>query len=86
MATEATDHIALELTKAEALVLHDFLSRASMRRLRREGTGYEVGHKAEYIVLVNIEASLEKVLAEPFAADYGSIIQRARDEIAATWQ
>jgi len=78
------DQIVVELTKDEALVLHDFLARASMRRLRGEEMDYNVEHAAEAVVLASIEGDLERVLAEPFAANYGALIERAREQVVRT--
>lgn len=64
----------IELTQAEALVLHDFLYRIS--------DGIEaVGDLAEYYVLWTIECQLEKELFIPDTDDYAELIEQARDAV-----
>ena len=66
----------IELTKDEALVLFDFLS-----RLNANDQTNLFHDQAEQKVLWIIEGILEKELVEPFKPDYKEIIQRARDRI-----
>ncbi len=54
---------SIELTRAEALVLHDWLS-------RHEDTGTTPGKDAEQTALNGLNAALERTLVEPFQADY----------------
>jgi hypothetical protein len=68
--------VTLELTADEALVLFDWLARAS-----------DAGHPVPFVdhaeqrVLWDIECMLERVLVEPFSADYALLLEAARSRI-----
>jgi len=64
--------ITLDLTRDQALVFFDWLTRES------ESDGPSVGHQAEQDVLWVLEGQLEKSLVEPLKADYTELVQRAR--------
>jgi len=66
----------IKLSKDEALILFDFLSRFSEKEI--EGVFQD---QSEQKVLWIIEGQLEKVLVEPFMPDYSEIILKARDKI-----
>jgi dihydroxyacetone kinase DhaKLM complex PTS-EIIA-like component DhaM len=68
--------VNIEVTKDEALVLFDFLS-----RLNEKETVDLFEDQAEQKVLWIIEGILEKNLVEPFKPDYKEIIQQARDRL-----
>ena len=75
-----TQHVSVDLTRAEALVLFEFLARyTNEERL-------EIEDQAEQRVLWDICASLEKMLAEPFATDYVDTVAKARAEVRDTAQ
>ena len=65
--------VAIGLSKPEALVLYDFLSRYS----RSDKLEFE--DQAERAVLMNLLCLLEKTLSEIFLADYDDIIEKARE-------
>jgi len=65
---------SIELTRAEALVLHDWLS-------RHEHTGTTPGDDAEQNALNGLNAALERTLVEPFQADYQKTVQAARTQL-----
>lgn len=67
--------IHLELSRSEALVLFEYLSRAWERR----GMAFE--DAAEQHVLWAVEGQLQKILAEPFRADYRDLVHQAREEV-----
>lgn len=67
--------VSLALSKAEALVFFEFLSRFSDREK------LDIVDQAEERVLWNIHCSLEKVLVEPFMADYSELVEKARNQI-----
>lgn len=67
--------VALNLSRAEALVLFEFLARTSQDESR-----VATCH-AERIVLWNVEALLEAVLTEPLGRDYEAVVAAARQEI-----
>ncbi|MBT9311749.1 hypothetical protein [Leptothoe kymatousa] len=67
--------ISLNLSKAQALVLFDFLTRFS----KRDRLAIECG--AERRVLWDMLADLERVLVEPLGADYGQRLQEAREQV-----
>ena len=70
------DELSINLTKNEALVLFDFLSRFN----QSENNGI-FEDKAEQKIFWTIEALLEKQLTEPFLPNYKDIICDARKEI-----
>jgi hypothetical protein len=67
--------VVLDLTRAEALVLFDWLSRPSSGD-RAASLG-----EAEQTVLWRIEAELESTLVEPLAPDYERLVDEARREV-----
>ena len=66
------EKVAIKLTKSEALVLFEFLSRFSNH------DKLEIQDQAEERVLWNMCCDLEKALVEPFRPDYGELLQKAR--------
>nr|WP_309694705.1 hypothetical protein [Armatimonas sp.] len=67
--------VALTLSRAEALVLFDFLTRFST-----DGT-LTIQDQAEECVLWDMCCDLESMLAEPFSTDYVESLQKARDAV-----
>lgn len=68
--------INLTVTKDEALVLFEFLSRFNQSE---HSDIFE--DQAEQKILWLLEGQLEKQLVEPFKPDYFEIIKNARDKI-----
>lgn len=66
--------MTIDLSKAEALVLHDLLHRIS-----GESSYYE--DIAEQYVLWNIECQLEKELLESHTDNYSETIEQARNTV-----
>jgi len=73
--TTEKPEVAITLTKAEALVLFDLLSRFS------ETGKMDFEHKAENQVLWNMCCVLESALAEPFSENYEELLQTARESL-----
>ena len=73
MTEPKTDKVLVELTRAEALVLFEWLA-------SHDGA-LPVAHPAEQDVLWRVEAALERVLTEPLAADYDAAVESARKKI-----
>lgn len=69
------EQVELKLTKDEALVLFEFVSRFS------DKDKLEIVDQAEQRVLWNVCCLIEKQLVEPFSADYLAIIERARNKV-----
>jgi integrase len=65
---------SIELTRAEALVLHDWLS-------RHKHTGTTPGDDSEQTALNSLNAALDRTLVEPFQPDYNDIVQAARTQL-----
>jgi len=65
-------NVNLTLSKDEALVLFEFLSRFS------DEEKLEIKDKSEEQVLWNVQGSLEKLLSEPFSKEYSSLLDKAR--------
>ena len=70
-----SDDISLTLTRDEALVLFEFFSRFS------DKDELSIIDQAEERALWNLTCVFEKVLAEPFGADYEEVIQQARERL-----
>ena len=68
----------ISLTKDEALVLFELVSRFS------DSDSLSVEHAAEEKVLWNIAATLEKALVEPFSKNYDEILEQARNRITSS--
>lgn len=71
----SNENVQIEITKDEALVLFEFLSRFS------ETDTLEIEDQAEERALWNLTCVLEKILVEPFLPDYLDIIKAARDRL-----
>ena len=65
---------SIELTRAEALVLHDWLS-------RHKDTGTTPGDGSEQAALNGLNTALDRTLVEPFQADYDQTVQAARAQL-----
>lgn len=68
----------MTLTRAEALVLFEWLHRNEATDVEHPTLGVD---EAELRVLWDMSASLERVLTEPFARDYVSLVAKARSEV-----
>ena len=69
------EEVTLKLSKAEALVLFEWLARTdSAQALPFEDP-------SEQQVLWRIECQLEKVLVEPLRPDYAELVAEARREV-----
>ncbi|NNC16734.1 hypothetical protein HJC22_13510 [Corallococcus exiguus] len=67
--------VMVELTRAEALVLFEWLARSDAS----EALATE--EQAERTVLWRLEAELERVLPEPLAPDYKQLLSVARQSV-----
>jgi hypothetical protein len=68
--------VTLELSADQALVLFDWLARMS-----DAGGPVPFVDKAEQRVFWDMECMLERVLVEPFAADYQFLLEAARSRV-----
>ena len=64
----------IELTRAEALVLFEWLH-------NHENNDTTPGDPAERTALCNLSAVLERTLLEPFQSDYDELVQRSRQHL-----
>ena len=69
------DNVQITLSKDEAIVLFELLSRFS------DTDRLEIVHPSENRVLWNLQASLESILVEPFSEEYSVVLQNARRSI-----
>jgi len=69
------DDVTLTLTKAEALVLFEWLARTD------GAESLPVEDPSEQQVLWRIEGQLEKVLVEPLRPDYAELVADARRRV-----
>ena len=78
------ESVKISLSKAEALVLLEFLGRTSDSnriRLKETEPGVQSPDSAEWRALWNLECVLEKSLAEVFSPDYTKIIEDAKSSL-----
>ncbi len=75
------ENVILQLSRAEALVLFEFLGREDSRMKSDALSRYEIEYPAERRVLWIIEGILETLLVEPFLPNYRSLVEKARDEV-----
>jgi hypothetical protein len=73
------DHVSLQLTRDQALVLFEFLSNWE------ETERLSIGFASEERVLDVLLGQLQKLLAEPFSARYKQIIDEARKRVDDAW-
>jgi hypothetical protein len=69
------DDVEIKISKDEALVLFDFLSRFS------DTDKLTIIDQSEERALWNLTCTFEKILAEPFSKDWLSIIENARNRL-----
>ncbi len=79
---ETTDETSIMLDRAVALVLFDFLSRTTDEE-DGEPLREALQHPAELPALWATLTALESALAEPFAPDYGALLEAARANVVA---
>jgi len=68
--------VLLELTKEEAIVLFDWLS-----RFNQVEKSELFSDQAEKRVLWDMECSIERVISEIFVGDYTEILSKARSKV-----
>ena len=69
------NQIDISITKDEAVVLFEILSRFS------DKDKLNIEHKSEEKVLWDLHCILEKILSEPFAYNYKEVLEKARNNI-----
>jgi hypothetical protein len=72
---EMDEAIQINLSKDEAIVLFEFLSRYSEKKI------LEISDQSEECLLLNVLCDLEKTLVEPFGANYKEILIQSRKRI-----
>jgi hypothetical protein len=73
----ADDHVVIQLSRDEALVLYELL-----HRWEEHGQVAEPEHHAERVALWNLSATLERELAEPFDPACRRLVTDARMRLA----
>ena len=68
--------VTLELSADQALVLFDWLARTS-----DAGQPVSFVDQSEQRVFWDMECMLERVMVEPFSADYASLLEAARSRV-----
>jgi hypothetical protein len=71
--SQAEEKVVMELTRAEALVLFEWLY--------TRGDSLTFDDQAEQDVLWRIEGALESTLVEPLQADYAAALEAARKRV-----
>lgn len=69
------ENINIVLTKDEAIVLDNLLSRFS------ETDKLDIVHKAERVALWNLCCLIEKEISEPLDTKYNNILDKARENL-----
>ncbi|CAN5660753.1 hypothetical protein BH24ACI1_BH24ACI1_25740 [soil metagenome] len=69
------EKIQICLSKDEAIILFEFLSRFTEKEV------LEIADQSEERVLLNVLCDLEKTLVEPFVANYQEIVKKSRERI-----
>ena len=67
--------VTIKLSRAEALVLFELLSRFN------EEEGFQIKDSAEVKVLWDMQCFLEKTLSEPLQDDYAELLTTAREQV-----
>jgi len=75
MSSGPEEKVHLRLTRAEALVLFDWVARLDAQK------NLPVEDRAEELVLWRIEGQLESVLVEPLGPNYRDAVEAARNEV-----
>jgi hypothetical protein len=72
------DTVTVELSRDEALVLFEYLSRwCDLESL-------EIEHESEGIAMLALSRELDKALREPFLPNYAELLARARHSLASS--
>lgn len=70
-----SEEVNIKLSKDEALVLFEFLSRYSDSEM------LNIEHQSEARALWNLASIFEKELAEPLKKEYGELLEAARERL-----
>jgi hypothetical protein len=76
MSADDSNEVALRLTRDQAIVLFEWLSREDDKK------SLPIVHHAEQIVLWKLEAQLESTLVEPLLPNYHVIVGDARRRVS----
>lgn len=76
----STESVNIRLTRAEALVLFEWLARLDASK------NLPVEDSSEELVLWRIEGQLESTLVEPLGPDYKEAVEAARKEVRGSQQ
>jgi hypothetical protein len=71
---------SIELEDHEALVLFEFLQREITDRKEQRLVGV-IEHPAEFWALNAVSCALERIVAEPFHAEYQALLDKARKDV-----
>jgi len=75
-----SEDITIRLSRDEALVLFEFLSRFD------DHDDFKLRHNAESLAFSRLKAQLDKALVEPFRPEYGELLRAARERLAAGYE
>ena len=74
---ELDDKMTIEMTRADAVVLFELLSRETDRAVEK----IDLNDSSELHALWRLEGRLEKALPEIFSPDYADILDAARERL-----
>jgi hypothetical protein len=80
MSSEPNESVSIRLTRAEALVLFEWLARLDANK------SLPVEDASEELVLWRIEGQLESALVEPLRPNYREAVEAARSEVRGSQQ
>ncbi|MEF2277935.1 hypothetical protein V3W47_06450 [Deinococcus sp. YIM 134068] len=72
---DGEERVVLTLSRAEALVLFEWLARCD------EAASFSFDHEAEQRIVWTLESQLEKALPELLSAEYRLKLERARNSV-----
>jgi hypothetical protein len=73
--------VTVSLTKAEALVLFEWLHRNEDREDSYTTDRYEIFDPSDRAALWSLSGALERTLVEPFISNYAELVEAARAEL-----
>jgi len=73
--------VTVSLTKAEALVLFEWLHQNKGPADSSTTDRYDIFDPSDRVALWSLSAALESTLVEPFTSDYDEVIEAARSEL-----
>ncbi|MHB1535664.1 MAG: hypothetical protein ACYC1D_13870 [Acidimicrobiales bacterium] len=81
METADESDVTVSLTKAEALVLFEWLHRNEDHEDSFTTDHYDIFDASDRVALASLSGALERILVEPFMSNYAELLEAARAEL-----